>query len=814
MFGSTRMSLWLMALAAIAVAIPAMLAAPADLVTGQEAGDACALLNDSSVMSQISGPGEAALKLQCGVTSAESGAVSRASIGVTAGVDGLVNNRGTDSFPNVTQSETSVAINGNIVLVGYNDSGQFGPTGDFTGYARSTNGGTTFTDMGTLPTPGDNIQAVFGDPVIVADRNRLGGDNGRFYFANLATLTSPSGRSVISVHRSTDGGQTWTGANASPLAPAGAFQDKEWMAVDTRPGGGNIYVCWRQFGGTNGIQFSRSVDNGATFTQLAASLDATPLTGQGCQVAVGPTGNVHVFWTDFSGPTVRVRTSTDGGVTFGPAVAVGAVAFAETVISCGGQNRTVFVDAEAGANGRAIRSTLFSSVALNPNNGTILVAVHRAGLPGGNGADIAVFRSTDGGATWSAPVLANSVVTGHQFFASIAYNTLGEARLIYYSTQNSATNRLIDVYQVTSTNDGVAWGAPVRITDVSFDRPQTNPNFDTIVAACYMGDYNSIAAAAPGLGNADFHMAWGDNRLDANPNVAGVQPDPDIFYDRDLALETCRVDFNGESGATREFRGEDRTGCANWGLNSWYLWSAADSGKLASKSVSFNPNKQPRLTSATVHLRRASRLVSVVAFNSGTSATTVTLACEGQPTVSQSVAAGAVMTLTTGWTGFCYNLTVTSSNGAATNFDDFLFERPPLGAKQQEVSFNDKATGNLNGQYPTGVLDWGSGIWRVAGPYGAFTTRSASYRTAGITSGGVSFVGGAGLLESLQAHNGGGGATTLTLKCAGNADAVVSLAAGATQTIATGFTTPCTSVTVNNSSGWDTNLDNLLITKP
>jgi uncharacterized repeat protein (TIGR01451 family) len=73
------------------------------------------------------------------------------------------------------------------------------------------------------------------------------------------------------------------------------------------------------------------------------------------------------------------------------------------------------------------------------------------------------------------------------------------------------------------------------VTDVSFDRPRINPNFDTRVVNCYMGDYNSITAAAPGLGGTDFFMAWGDNRLDGDPGP-GVQPDLDVRFEREEVL--------------------------------------------------------------------------------------------------------------------------------------------------------------------------------------------------------------------------------------------------------------------------------------
>ena len=67
---------------------------------------------------------------------------------------------------------------GNTVVVGFNDSGSnSGGTNKFTGFARSTDGGATFTDGGTLPTnPGGDA----GDPVIARDNT-----TGRLYFSTL-----------------------------------------------------------------------------------------------------------------------------------------------------------------------------------------------------------------------------------------------------------------------------------------------------------------------------------------------------------------------------------------------------------------------------------------------------------------------------------------------------------------------------------------------------------------------------------------------------------------------------------------------------
>src|SRR2546429_622782 len=78
-----------------------------------------------------------------------------------------------------TQSETSVAVAGNKVVVGYNDSLVCcRPVLNLSGYSVSTDGGRTFTDMGDLPNaPG--VQPL-GDPSVATD------GAGNVYYATLA----------------------------------------------------------------------------------------------------------------------------------------------------------------------------------------------------------------------------------------------------------------------------------------------------------------------------------------------------------------------------------------------------------------------------------------------------------------------------------------------------------------------------------------------------------------------------------------------------------------------------------------------------
>ncbi len=515
-----------------------LLAAPAGGAVRPHGTDAaCSLLERNDVRSLISGAGERALRIHCGLLTREAARPDTRPrpVAPLARADVLVNNRGTDVWPQITQSETTVAVSGDVTLAGWNDSGEFFPNGDFSGYGRSIDRGATWTDMRTPTTPLDGVNAVFGDPVLMADLDRNVGQSGVFYFANLGEATN--GDAIISVHKTTDGGLTWdSAADASPNAPSSAFPDKEWLAVDARASGtgaGNVYVCYRSFGGTEGIHFSRSIDGGQTFTELAGTISANGTLTQGCWVSVNPlNGHVYVAWrnTATTPLTMRFRRSTDFGQTFEPEVTVGQFPAPENnTAACG---RPAFVDDEAGASNRAVRSAAFPQLAVDPNTGNIGLIAHSAGLAGGSEADIAFTSSSNGGATWTPLVRVNNDVTGQQFFPSVAVNADGKLRAMFYSTQNSPTDRLIDVYISSSSDFGVNWSGPRRVTEVSFDRPVTNPNFDTIVVSCYMGDYNQIHSPLPALGQKQFHLTWGDNRLDGNPGQGGIQPDPDVRYER------------------------------------------------------------------------------------------------------------------------------------------------------------------------------------------------------------------------------------------------------------------------------------------
>jgi hypothetical protein len=105
----------------------------------------------------------------------------------------------------------------------------------------------------------------------------------------------------------------------------GIFNDKEMIEVDrspTSPFEGNLYECWTKFPGfgTPTIRIRASSDDGLTFSPPVNLTEGGA--GQGCDIAVEADGDVYVLWRDFefSGSKknfgVSFARSTDGGLTF------------------------------------------------------------------------------------------------------------------------------------------------------------------------------------------------------------------------------------------------------------------------------------------------------------------------------------------------------------------------------------------------------------------------------------------------------------------------------------------------------------------
>ena len=391
-----------------------------------------------------------------------------------------------------TQSETSVVLGASgVVLVAYNDSSKLvAGAPHFTGYSRSTNGGTTFTGMPALPS-GANGDA--GDPVFARDNV-----TGRIYLSTLQFNGSG-----IPVMHSDDNGLTFSAPTQGAPGTTGD-QDKSWIAVDNfpGPGQGNVYLGWRDFGPSNAMRFTRSTDGGLTFGPSGGVVMNAG--GQGAFVAVGPDHSVYYFF--YAGTSIQMRKSTDLGLTFAPAVLVGTI--------------TGGVNGDLGLNG-GFRTNSFPHAAVNPVNGNIYVVYNQPGV-GVDKADVFLQQSTNGGATWAARVRVNDdVSTRDQWMPTISVSPNGQQLAVgFYDRRNDPANSMIDRYAAIAKISGstLTWNPNQRVTTQNFPAVIGQ---DPVVNTTYMGDYDQIVSDA-----GKFYMPWGDN---TNATVFHMHQ-PDVFF--------------------------------------------------------------------------------------------------------------------------------------------------------------------------------------------------------------------------------------------------------------------------------------------
>jgi len=272
---------------------------------------------------------------------------------------------------------------------------------------------------------------------------------------------------------------------ATDLDPNTLFLNQwPWIAVDNSRNSttsGNVYVSWTRTpwpSCENDILLSRSTDHGKTWSApIRVSAKNQGGGVYGSQVAVGPKGEVYVvyFFHGFNGNAKLYLTkSTDGGVTFSRPVAIissfNTLTFDSTYLHWA-----------------------LPALAASPASGNVYVLY--SDQPNKSvGAEVEFIRSTDGGATFSAPVVINDVAAGHQFMAAITVDSAGVIHASWFDTRNSPTDSSIyDIYAAFSEDDGATFSPNARVTASSV-------NADGLP---FIGFYMGIAA-----GGGFAHPVW------------------------------------------------------------------------------------------------------------------------------------------------------------------------------------------------------------------------------------------------------------------------------------------------------------------
>ena len=433
---------------------------------------------------------------------------------------------GTESFPNVTQSETFTTANPDNpdqIVVAYNDSrGRNANPVNISGASVSVDGGLTFTRLTKAngQSPFDN---TFGDPVILYNKPST------TWFT--VWLDGGCGGQGLGGYKSTtpDDPNSWT--HFCVHSESGADRESGW--ADNNPSSpffGRMYVSWNDFdvGGTLKVTFSS--DNGNTWHSPVTVFNGgvfmrdVQITGD-----LAGSGTVYIAGMDEGGggfphqDTNYIFKSTDGGNTWtntysgspfpGPGV---VVCSANTYFACMFTDNSGYWRHEGWGEPAAI------------NNFVHLVYAQQG--TGGDAADVYYIRSTDSGSTFSAPLKLNTdATTRPQWQPNLSVSPTGSLLATWYDGREFANctygNPAVSCYRMwsrKSNDNGASWLADDALSDVPSPLPaQPDPGIQSM----YAGDYDYGSAVLT-----KHVTSWTDGRV----SISG-QSQQDAFTDRELA---------------------------------------------------------------------------------------------------------------------------------------------------------------------------------------------------------------------------------------------------------------------------------------
>jgi hypothetical protein len=385
-------------------------------------------------------------------------------------------------------SGVSAARCGSNVVVGFGDAEANNPN-SFDGVAVSRNGGQTFTDLGTLPTP--PVDPNVGPAILGAGSNSFAGpgnpslacaNSNMFHYASVYSTTGNEcsnqggGCTAISVSTSTNGGMSWGLPVIASIQGADIFTfQSPSMAVDpTNPM--RLYVTYIDtdithnfFNDCDMTSYStdvvQSLDGGKTWSGLlfvdhaCDQFGSNPaLTGTLAtpNIIVSPEGNVYLT-SEFVGQSgnpnaIHFLRSTDHGHTFS----------APMIVS-----------------NDAINNAL-PQLAVDRTTSTFRGAIYLtwSGKPRGTTTEVLVSDSLNQGASFSFPRSVRSTSQGTQINPVLAVDNDGQVANCYYVTgTNTPTSSSNYFYNcLTSFNHAATWTGYQKLV------ASAPPGFDSLTS--------------------------------------------------------------------------------------------------------------------------------------------------------------------------------------------------------------------------------------------------------------------------------------------------------------------------------------------
>jgi len=316
------------------------------------------------------------------------------------------------------------------------------------GWATSTDAGSTWIP-GFLPGltkgEGSGPYDAASDPVVAFDAKHT-----VWMIASLP-LANASQTPAVVVSRSSDG-VNW--GNPISVDPASVSSDKNWIDCDSWPNSpyyGNCYMEWDDTGNGNEILMSTSTDGGLTWGPATATANFAD--GIGGQPLVQPNGTVVVPIQATGVADMEAFTSTDGGVSWSAPVVISRIQF----------------HADAGG----LRSGALPSAA-EDRSGTVWTVWQDCRFRANCSTNDLVYSTSTDGLTWSTvtriPIDDTSSSVDH-FIPGIGIDpaTSGSTAHValhyyFYSQSNCSATCQLFVGYISSANGGSTWNTPSTLT--------------------------------------------------------------------------------------------------------------------------------------------------------------------------------------------------------------------------------------------------------------------------------------------------------------------------------------------------------------
>jgi hypothetical protein len=321
--------------------------------------------------------------------------------------------------------------------------------------------------------------------------------------------SSPSGSpSVILTSRSTDGGLTWQDPVTTSLGSTNSY-DKNWITCDTWPSSphyGNCYTEWDDFGQGSRLLMSTSTDGGVTWGPALAP--AGNPSGLGGQPVAQPNGNVVV---PYEGGGIQAFRSTNGGESWTAPTTVASIS-------------------EHGVAGNLRTSPLPSAEV--DGAGRVYVAWQDCRFRSGCTANDIVYSTSLDGVAWSAvtrvPIDPTDSGVDH-FIPGIAVDraTSGSSAHLalgyYYYPVSGCTSSTcqLTVGFVSSLDGGATWTPPTRVAG-----PMTLSWIANTDQGRMVGDYSSTSFTGDGKAHPVFAVAKANTGSVFSERAASATFDP------------------------------------------------------------------------------------------------------------------------------------------------------------------------------------------------------------------------------------------------------------------------------------------------